>query len=231
MEQMKQIKKGVVRVLPICLGVFPTGITFGIVAMQAGLSVLEATAMSFFVVAGASQFMAVNLLVQAASLPSIWITVFLVNLRHLIMSTYVMNALKEESFGKRFLASLLIVDESFAVFSIAEKKDQNGAFMTGVGITLFLTWVGSTFLGCIAASIMPPILSKSLSIVFYAAFIRILITSINGRKSLWATAIFAMVCNQVGQLFLPQGVSIMIAMLAGAAFGTYLTEKEDENHA
>lgn len=100
MEQMEQIKKGVVHVLPICLGVFPTGITFGIVAMQAGLSVLEATAMSFFVVAGASQFMAVNLLVQAASLPSIWITVFLVNLRHLIMSTYIMNALKEESFGK-----------------------------------------------------------------------------------------------------------------------------------
>ncbi|MEM9792325.1 MAG: AzlC family ABC transporter permease, partial [Pseudomonadota bacterium] len=52
--------------LPFVIVVIPFAVLFGVVATEAGLDLLQTMAMSFLVIAGASQFVAVQLLVDQA---------------------------------------------------------------------------------------------------------------------------------------------------------------------
>ena len=54
--------------LPMCVGVFPVGLSFGLLAVQGGLSIWEAFFMSAIVFAGSAQFMALGMLGQGASI-------------------------------------------------------------------------------------------------------------------------------------------------------------------
>ena len=62
------------------------GITFGVVARQAGLEPIEITAMSLLVFAGASEFAMVRLFSEGAATPLVIATVLFINLRHLLMA-------------------------------------------------------------------------------------------------------------------------------------------------
>jgi len=57
-----ELRQGFRAGLPIALGYLPIAITYGLLARQAGLSALEATGMSLWVYAGASQFTALEML-------------------------------------------------------------------------------------------------------------------------------------------------------------------------
>ena len=48
--------------MSIAIGYFPVALTFGLLAKTAGLSIIEATAMSIFVYAGASQYISLSLI-------------------------------------------------------------------------------------------------------------------------------------------------------------------------
>ncbi len=84
--------------------------------------------MSIIVIASASQIMAVGMLVQGASVPAIIFATFLINLRHLIMSTYVMNKLKEIGLLKKMALAYVLVDETFALFSMSEESEDDDKF-------------------------------------------------------------------------------------------------------
>jgi predicted branched-subunit amino acid permease len=72
---------------PICLGYLPIGMAFGVLAQKAGLTPLQIGLMSILVFAGSSQFIAVSMLTGGASAPAIIATTFVVNLRHVLMSS------------------------------------------------------------------------------------------------------------------------------------------------
>ena len=75
--------------IPVILGFVPVGIAYAIMARQAGFSAFETVFMSIAVFAGASQMMAVGMYVQGASIIAMILATFILNLRHLIMSTCV----------------------------------------------------------------------------------------------------------------------------------------------
>jgi predicted branched-subunit amino acid permease len=62
------------------------GLVYGLAAREAGFSVIEATSMSVFVLAGAAQFAAVGLIADGAGWPSIVFLTALLNARHLLYS-------------------------------------------------------------------------------------------------------------------------------------------------
>jgi hypothetical protein len=72
---------------PICLGYLPIGTAFGVLAQKAGLTPLQIGLMSIMVFAGSAQFIAVSMLAVGASAPAIIATTFVVNLRHVLMSS------------------------------------------------------------------------------------------------------------------------------------------------
>nr|MBO2470792.1 branched-chain amino acid ABC transporter permease [Bacillota bacterium] len=78
--------RGVRTGVPIAVGYLPISMAFGVLARSAGLPEVAAVAMSVLVYAGASQFVAVNLLALGVAWSEIVLTTFLLNLRHLLMT-------------------------------------------------------------------------------------------------------------------------------------------------
>ena len=100
---------------PICLGYLPIGTAFGVLAQKAGLSPLQIGLMSIMVFAGSAQFIAVSMLAVGASAPAIVATTFMVNLRHVLMSSALAVHLRSAHRWLLVLYAYGVTDESFAV--------------------------------------------------------------------------------------------------------------------
>ena len=117
-----QYLSGIKAAVPVILGFVPVGIAYALMARQAGFTVAQTCGMSLAVFAGASQMMAVGMYEQGAGLIAIIIATFILNLRHFIMSTCVINRMKDADTKTRLLAAFGVTDESFALFSTEEEK-------------------------------------------------------------------------------------------------------------
>ena len=221
---LASFKKGIKAALPVAVGMVSVGISFGLAARQYGMTTLEATMMSLIVVAGSSQFMAINMLSQGASPPVIVVATFLMNIRHLVMSTYVMNRLKGTTLYKKLLLAYVVCDESFTLFSLSKKQDDDAAYMGGLNIVMYLSWAGGTYLGGLMMNLIPPLLSDAMGIAIYAAFISMLMPSLKASMRILVIVLFTAVVNVLLAGSVPGGISTVISMLAGAAFGTLLPE-------
>lgn len=84
-DNRHQLRLGVVKTLPLALGAVPFGLAYGVIAIQAGLTVAETVLMSLLVFAGASQFMAVVMIQSGVGVPLVIASTLLINLRHLMM--------------------------------------------------------------------------------------------------------------------------------------------------
>ncbi len=140
---------GMVRAVPIMLGYLPIGLAFGVLASTAGLSIYSAVAMSVFVFAGSSQLISVGLIDTGAGVAAITMTVFLVNLRHMLMSAYLAPHLGRMTTWQQVLFSYEITDESFAVHSayFRRQKAPPAAQLYGVNVSAHLAWIIGTLLG------------------------------------------------------------------------------------
>ena len=109
--------------------------------------------MSVIVFAGSSQFIAVSMLSAGASAPAIITTTFVVNLRHVLMSSALAVYLRAAHRGLLALFAYGVTDESFAV-NLAKFRDSqwdlNSALVTNH--TANLTWIVTTMLGGIDLS-------------------------------------------------------------------------------
>ena len=115
LDTKSQIRQGLVAGWPICLGYIPIGLAFGVLAQKVGLNPLQIGLMSFVVFAGSSQFIAISMLSSGAGLAPIVATTFMVNLRHLLMSSALSIHVQ---YTKKIILSVFaygVTDESFAI--------------------------------------------------------------------------------------------------------------------
>lgn len=114
-DNKQTLRQGAAAAWPICLGYFPIGLALGVLAQQAGLPWWVVAMMSVLVFAGSAQFICVAMLAAGASAPAIILTTFVVNLRHVLMSSAL--AVYLQGVNRRFLALFAygVTDESFAV--------------------------------------------------------------------------------------------------------------------
>lgn len=87
---------GVKACLPTIMGYLGIGIALGIVGKSANLTIFQIFLMSTLVYAGSAQFILCGLLLLNAPILSIIFTVFLINLRHLLMSLSVASYFKKD---------------------------------------------------------------------------------------------------------------------------------------
>ena len=81
-----EIWEGIMRGLPIVLGYVPVAFAFGVLAVKSDIPPAFAIIMSIFHFAGSGQFVAASLWGAGVGAASVILTVFIVNLRHLLMS-------------------------------------------------------------------------------------------------------------------------------------------------
>lgn len=223
----KDFINGVRAASPIVLGYIPVGIAYGMMASASGLSFFKAMSFSVFVYAGASQMASVQMLATNMSFITIVLTVFILNLRHIIMSTCVMDSLKKAPLPIRLILSFGITDEVFALTMTGYKQKLTPAFFLGVALASYLSWNVGSALGILFSSFLPEIISKALSISLYAMFIGLLVPNVKKSIRLLYVVLITIVLSVLFNMFFSSSLSMILSCLFGALIGMLFIKQED----
>ncbi len=217
------LQLGVQAGLPIALGYLPIAIAFGALAVQADLTWWEATLMSLFVFAGASQFVGISLLLAGAGVVQIVTTTFFLNLRHLIMSLAVNDLFRAFPQAWKNLLSFGITDETFALLTLGEESAAeerlSEAYVLGLMATAYSGWVGGTALGGLGAEFVPENITTAMTVGLYALFIGLLVPPARKSPAFAGIAITSMVLNTLFTSLLDSGWAIVLSMVLAAGLG------------
>ncbi len=209
---------------PICLGYVPIGMAFGVLAQKAGLTPLHIGLMSILVFAGSSQFIAVSMLSAGASAPAIIATTFVVNLRHVLMSSALAVYLRAAHRGLLALYAYGVTDESFAVNL---PRFRSGAWRLPQALVVNhsanLTWCVSTVAGGLGGRFIPEG-ALGIDYALIAMFICLLIYQLRRRIHL-LTAMMAGLTAVALALVIPGNSYIVIASVAAATAGVVIQRR------
>jgi 4-azaleucine resistance transporter AzlC len=234
-EDSHQLRLGLVKTLPLALGAFPFGLAYGIVSIQAGLTVAETVLMSLLVFAGASQFMAVVMLQSGAGIPLIVASTFLVNLRHLVMGLSLSPYLSEATPWWQRVLAFGMTDESY-VTSVTHYREQdeeqgNPYFMLGSGGSIYVAWAVASLIGALVGHSISDPLKWGLDFAMPAAFLTMLLPQIVSRR-VGIVVIVAAVVGTAAYVLVPGKWYIILAVAAGTLTGVVLeTIAENRAHA
>jgi 4-azaleucine resistance transporter AzlC len=226
---IEMIKKGASKGLPIVIGYLPIAIAYGVLAKQAGMTNLELTLMSVLVYAGASQFMAANMLLIGSGALEIVIATFVLNFRHFVMSLSFMNRIREVGLNWKSPLSLGLTDETFAVSSLhtdEAEKEKGPFFYAALMLVAYATWVIGSLLGGLLGNIIPEALGQSMGIALYAMFIGLLVPSVKKEWRMGCIAVIAMLGNLLFSQFVNEGWAIVLGTIIGGCSGIYLLKGE-----
>lgn len=181
--------------MPIAIGYFPVALTFGLLAKSAGLSLLEATAMSIFVYAGASQYISLTLLTKGVDPFVIVLNTFVVNFRHFLMSASLNEKMEEGTKLRKGIFAFLVTDETFSMLATQKEERLSLAFGFGVNIVAYISWWLFTAVGHLIGANLPLFLQSAMAIALYAMFIGLLVPSMKGNRKILFLAVIAALIN------------------------------------
>ncbi|MDI6871359.1 MAG: AzlC family ABC transporter permease [Bacillota bacterium] len=210
--------------LPVLLGYAPIGVAYGVLAHQAGLSLWETAALSFFVYAGSSQFIAVAMWQAGAGFLAITFTTFLVNLRHFLMSAALSPYLGR--YSKLWLTYFggELTDETFAVHSTRLRQGDPGYAgkpLLLVNEAAHLTWTAASAVGYLAGTALGNPQRLGLDFALPAMFAALLVMQV--RRRLDVVVALAAAALSLGLPFLiPGRWNVLLAAVLAASIGAVL---------
>lgn len=153
------------------------GVSFGAIAVAAGMSVWLASLMSMLVFAGGSQFMVVGVVAGGGSPVAAVLAGLLLNARHLPFGVVVSDVLGR-TWPMRLLGTHLMVDESVA-FALSQKDPaRRRAAYWLCGGTLFVAWNVGVLIGAMAGRALGNPDALGLDAAFPAAMFALLLPSL-----------------------------------------------------
>ena len=172
---MAEFWAGARDILPLVMGAIPFGIVFGTLAIGSGLSVGATLAMSAFVFAGSSQFIAVGLVAANTGWLLIVLTTFVVNLRHLLYAMSLLPYVKGLSQRWKIPMGFWLTDEAFVVairrYEQGDRSPHKHWYYLGAALTMYGTWQLCTLLGITAGQLIPNAADWGLDFAMSVTFI------------------------------------------------------------
>lgn len=220
----QQFKEGVKAALPIVLGYLPVGMAFGVLARTGGLTPFEAGSMSVLVYAGASQFLAIEMISKNISWFPIVMATFFINLRHLLMSSTLSLHFKGQRLRTLGLLSAQLTDESFAVaMSNPSKISNRPAYLFGLQMISQLAWVAGSIGGALFGRLID---HKEYGIPFALSslFICLLVIQIKNVHHFWVMVI-AGIFSVVLRWALPGNWYIILTAILASGIGVAVGKK------
>lgn len=223
---LDEFKDGLKKGLPIGLGYISVSLTFGMMAVSGGISPLMAVFISFTNVTSAGQFAGIQLIFQTASYFEIALTVFVINIRYMLMSLSLSQKLtRTTTLLEKLILAFGVTDETFAVASL-EEKPLTAPYMFGLITLPIIGWTFGTFLGAVASTILPVKLQDALGIALYAMFIALIIPESKKSKPILLVVLIAVFFSLLFRYvpFLHQlssGFAIIISSLLASAIVAY----------
>lgn len=212
---LRRVSRPVQLGLSILLGYIPLAIAFGAGGRLAGVGFVGLVAMSVFVFAGASQFLAVQLLVTGVGGPGIILATLSLNLRHLVMSFALRGRLSRSGVPRPILA-FGVTDEVFAAAATAPGAIRDRDLVT-MEILAYAGWVGGTIIGFLLGGVLPAAVQEAMAIALYALFVALLVPGI---RRFWryglAVAAAGGLHALLGLLPLDRGLILPVAIVVPA---------------
>lgn len=224
-ERKKYFWAGVRAEIPLLIGVFPFGMIYGALAMDAGLSTAAAQMMSSMVFAGSAQFITTQLVKDSTPGFVIVLTIAVVNLRHMLYSASLAPYLASLPTRWKALVSYLLTDEAYAPSIL--HYESNGVkpfshwFLFGAGLALWTIWQISAALGIFLGAAIPD--SWSLDFALPLTFIAMVVPVLKNRPAI--AAALSAGCVALAAYSLPYKLGLILAALVGIAVGTMLENK------
>ena len=231
--QNQEFISGVRDTVPLLLGALPFGLIYGAVAATSGLSMTAAVAMSAFVFAGASQFIAVGLVAVQTPVAIIVLTTFIVNLRHMLYSATLLPYLKNLPQKWRIPLAFWLTDETFAVTIHRFQKNDSSAFkhwyQLGSSIAMYLNWQFWCFLGLVMGNRIPDAQSWGLDVAMPVTFIGMIIPFVKNIPV--AVCVLTAGAASLLTLGMPYKLGIVVSAAAGIVSGAMVQRINKQKRA
>lgn len=197
-------------VLGAAVAVF--GVSFGVLATTAGLTVAQACVMSVLAFTGASQFAAVGVLGSGGSLGSAFGSALLLAARNAAYGVALAPTMARRSLGRRLLAAQFVIDESTAMATaqVGPRAREHAFWATGIAV--FVSWNVGTAIGAVAGDAIGDPEALGLDAAFPAGFVALAVPHLRSHQGRVAAACGAVIALALIPLA-PPGVPIVAAAL------------------
>jgi 4-azaleucine resistance transporter AzlC len=226
-QVLVSLKEGVVSGLPLVIGYFPVAMAFGLLAKNTNISLQDSSLFSLVVFAGASQFMALDLINAGMTFGNIILATFFLNLRHLMMSASLSVRLQAIQRHWLLFIAFGITDESFSVSSLGNKT-LNAPFLLALHGISYSSWVLGTVFGYLVGTILPVSVQSSLGIGLYAMFMALLVPALKKSSQLLILSLFCgILYAAVSYLkLIPDSWCLIAVIITASAIGALVLKDE-----
>ncbi|SLN17545.1 Inner membrane protein YgaZ [Pseudoruegeria aquimaris] len=218
-QPLREALAGVRDMLPLAFAVATYGAAFGVLAAQGGMSLLQSGVFSTLVFAGSAQMIALERLgAEAGALAAVMAGAAL-NLRMLLTTASLRDALDGQAAWKIALGAHLTTDASAALLQTSRAKGEQASYwyLTGGALLLYVTWIAVTVAGHGMSALIASPERLAVDFALAAGFVAMLPGLWRGARDLkpWAGAA---VTVSVLMLFTPLAASwaLILGALAGA---------------
>ena len=228
-SNFKIFLKGIVDVSPLMIPVVPFGLIFGVLSIDIGFTPLETMGMSIIIFGGASQIILLQLFSGGASSLVIISSVGAVNSRHLLYGAVVSEHLSDLKLIWKILISYFLVDQAFARSNEYFKKNYNKNkyfHLVGGGITCWVIWQTTTFLGIVVGSFIPEKLGLSFAVPL--TFLALLVNDFRKFINVIVIIISGLVAT-FGFNYIPYKAYVIVAGLTALITAAILTKYIKKN--
>ncbi|WP_423207448.1 branched-chain amino acid ABC transporter permease [Paracoccus yeei] len=218
------LRHGLIQSLPFLLVLVPFGLLFGVVSDAAGFDLPQVMGFSVLVLAGASQFTAVQLIADHAPTIVVILSALAVNLRLAMYSASLVPWLGQAPTRWRAFLSYVLIDQTYALAiqhyeaNPRLRLDQRMAYFTGTAIGCCVPWFLATALGFTLGRAIPE--SWALDFAVPITFLAMVAPMLRSPAHIAAAGV-----SIVGALVfsvLPSGLGILVAAPLAMATGAWV---------
>jgi 4-azaleucine resistance transporter AzlC len=213
---------GVRDALPFMLVIVPFGLLFGVLASEAGWRLVETLAMSAVVIAGASQFTALQLLSEHAPLAICIVAPLAINLRMAMYSASLAPHLGGAPGWQRALMAYGLTDQTYGVvmnrYAVRPRmtRREKVAHYFGTLLPICVPWWLATWAGAVLGAAIPAGLALDFAVP--VTFIALFAPALRTRPNVAAAAVAA--AAALGLAWMPWNLGLILAAGAGMAAGS-----------
>ena len=176
-------------VAPVLLGIAPFGLVAGMASVEAGLRLVDASAFSLALFAGAAQLASLELIGGGAPAWVAIMTAVAINLRLAMYSASMASFMTREPLRRRALMTYVLVDQAYALSVDRFRREGEGAgdrfwFFLGTAMPLWVTWQSATIVGVVAGGVVPE--GMPLGFAVPLSFLCLLVPAVTDRPTLAA---------------------------------------------
>ncbi len=193
------------------------GVSFGALAVAAGLSFWQAVALSALMFTGGSQFAFIGVIGGGGTGAAAFGAATLLGVRNAVYGMQVNQWLRPRGW-KRLVAAQVTIDESTATAASQRDPDERRRGFWAAGLGIYLLWNLATMLGAALGDALGDPRQWGLDGAAVAAFLGLLWPRLRGREPVALAAACALV-TVVVLPWTPPGIPILVAALVAAALG------------